>query len=43
LNIEKITHHAFFNILNAFKAFGISSGQLKLDSKFELVSGVLLD
>jgi hypothetical protein len=43
LNIEKITHHAFFNILNAFKASGINSGQLKINPKFKLVSGILLN
>jgi hypothetical protein len=42
LNIEKITHHTFLNTLNALRASGISPGQLKLDPKFELVSGVLL-
>jgi hypothetical protein len=41
-NTEKITHHIFFDTLNAFKASGINFGQLKLDPKFELVSGVLL-
>jgi hypothetical protein len=43
LNTEKITHHIFLHILNALKASEISPGQFKLDPKFELVFGVLLN